>query len=134
MSFDDLKNDSGVVGILWDKSYVGVPFKVYTDKMVTASIESVMNGPAANDYYSSAVYYLENGKDINQAKMWIDKAVSMRADAFWFKRQQSLIYAKSGDKKGAIKAAKESMALAQEAGNADYVALNQKSLKEWGAM
>ncbi|MFC7357063.1 DUF2911 domain-containing protein [Jejudonia soesokkakensis] len=134
MSFDDLKNDSAVIGILWDKTYVAVPFKVNTDEMVTASINGVMNGPSANDYYSAAVYYLENGKDINQAKTWIDKAVSMRADAFWYKRQQSLIYAKSGDKKGAIKAAKESMAQAKAAGNADYVALNEKSLKEWGAM
>lgn len=134
MSFDDLKNDSAVVGIMWDKVYAAVPFKVHTDKMVSASIESVMNGPSANDYYSAAVYYLEANKDINQAKTWIDKAVSMREDAFWYKRQQSLIYAKSGDKKGAIKAAKESMAQAKEAGNADYVALNEKSLKEWGAM
>jgi hypothetical protein len=44
-----------------------------------------------------------------------------------------LIYAKSGDIKGAIKAAKASMAQAQEAGNMDYVALNKKSLKQWGA-
>jgi hypothetical protein len=54
--------------------------------------------------------------------------------AFWQLRQKSLIYAKAGDKKGAIEAAKKSMELAKTAGNNDYVALNQKSLKEWGAM
>ena len=83
----------------------------------------------------AAVYYLESGKDINKAKTWIDKAIEMRAEpAFWYHRQQSLIYAKAGDKKGAINAAKKSLSLAQEAGNDDYVALNTKSLKEWGAM
>jgi hypothetical protein len=67
--------------------------------------------------------------------MWIDKAIEMREQpAFWFHRQQSLIYAKSGDKTGAINAAKKSLELAQAAGNDDYVALNTKSLKEWGAM
>jgi len=134
ISFDDLKNDSAQLGIMWEKTYVALPINVHTDKMVSASIDQVMNGPAANDYYSAAVYYLEAGKDINKAKTWIDKAVSMRSDAFWYHRQKSLIYAKAGDKKGAIDAAKTSMELAKKAGNDDYVALNAKSLKEWGAM
>ncbi|MEH6765065.1 MAG: DUF2911 domain-containing protein [Aequorivita antarctica] len=135
MSFDDLKNDSAMLGMLWEKTYVGVPIKFNTDKTVTASIERVMNGPTANDYYSSAVYYLDAGKDINQAKVWIDKAINMNKEpAFWQLRQKSLIYAKAGDKKGAIEAAKKSKELAKAAGNNDYVALNEKSLKEWGAM
>lgn len=134
LSFDDFKGSDANLGMMWDNVYIAMPIKTMTDKAVSASIEKVMAGPAANDYYSAAVYYLENGKDINQAKTWIDKAVSMNGNAFWYQRQQSLIYAKSGDKKGAIKAAKSSMALAEKAGNADYVALNMKSLKEWGAM
>jgi len=56
-----------------------------------------MGTPSAADYYSAAVYYLEADKDINQAKTWIDAAVALNATAFWYKRQQSLIYAKSGD-------------------------------------
>ncbi|MBX2828264.1 MAG: DUF2911 domain-containing protein [Flavobacteriaceae bacterium] len=132
ISFDDIKNDSANLGMIWENSYVAVPIKFHTDKAVTASIESVMNGPSDRDYYQSAVYYLEAGKDINKAKMWIDKAIEMREKpAFWYHRQQSLIYAKAGDKKGAIKAAKTSLALAKEAGNEDYVALNTKSLDVW---
>lgn len=134
ISLDDVKSDGANLGMMWDKTYVSVPFTTKTDEMVSKNIDAVMNGPAANDYYSAAVYYLESGKDINKAKMWIDKAVTMNEDAFWYKRQQSLIYAKSGDTKGAIKAAKKSMEQAQAAGNMDYVALNKKSLKEWGAM
>jgi len=135
MTFDDLQNDSANLGMLWENSYVGVPIKFHTDKTVSASIDKVMEGPGAGDYYSASVYYLESGKDINKAKMWIDKAIEMRSKpAFWYHRQQSLIYAKSGDKKGAIKAAKTSLSLAKEANNDDYVALNTKSLKEWGGM
>ncbi|MAP53459.1 DUF2911 domain-containing protein [Altibacter sp.] len=135
MSFDDITNDSANLGLMWEKTYVGVPIKFHTDKMVGASIDKVMNGPGANDYYAAAVYYLEAGKDINKAKMWIDKAIELREQpAFWYHRQQSLIYAKAGDKKGAIKAAEKSLELAKAAGNDDYIALNQKSLKEWGAM
>jgi hypothetical protein len=135
MSFDDITNNSTNLGIMWENVYVGVPIQFFTDKQVLASIDQVMAGPSSNDYYGAAVYYLETGKDINKAKMWIDKAIEMREQpAFWYHRQQSLIYAKSGDKNGAIKAAKKSLELAQQAENDDYVALNTKSLKEWGAM
>lgn len=135
MTFDNINIDSAVLGIHWDKTYVGVPIKFNTDKAVTANIQKVMNGPSANDYYAAAVYYLEAGKDINQAKMWIDKAIEgNNSPAFWQIRQKALIYAKAGDKKGAIAAAKQSLSLAKEAGNKDYVALNEKSLREWGAI
>ena len=135
LTFDDVTSDSANLGMLWEKSYVSLPIKFMTSKMVSANIDKVMSGPSSNDYYQAAVYYLESGQDIDKAKMWIDKAIEMREQpAFWFHRQQSLIYAKSGDKKGAINAAKKSLELAQKAGNDDYVALNTKSLKEWGAM
>jgi len=132
ISFDSITNDSATLGFIWDNVYVGVPISFFTDAQVTESIATVMDGPNAGDYYSAAVYYLNAGKDIDKAKMWIDKAIEMRENpAFWYYRQQSLIYAKSGDKKGAIKAAKESLKLAKEAGNNHYVALNTKSLSIW---
>jgi len=53
---------------------------------------------------------------------------------FWMLRQQSLIYAKAGDKKGAVKVAKLSLKKAKAAGNEAYIKMNKESLKEWGAM
>lgn len=132
ISFDDVTNDSTNLGMIWENVYVAVPISFMTDQQVTKSIESVMSGPSSGDYYTAAVYYLNAGKDIDKAKNWIDKAIEMREKpAFWYYRQQSLIYAKAGDKRGAIKAAKESLKLAKEAGNDDYVALNTKSLEVW---
>jgi len=134
MTFDDITNNSANLGMLWENVYVSIPITVNTDAEVSANIERVMGGPGSSDYYAAAVYYLNNDKDIEKAKTWIDKAIEMSdKPAFWYYRQQSLIYAKSGDKKGAIKAAKTSLELATEEGNDDYVAMNKKSLKEWGA-
>ena len=135
IALNDLKNDAATLGIVWDKTYVGVPIKFGTDKIMSASIDRIMNGPTAGDYYGAAVYYFEAGKDIQQAKAWMDKAMSMTKEPMFYQlRQKSLIYAKAGDKKGAIEAAKKSLELSKAAGNDDYVALNTKSLKEWGAM
>ena len=129
----NLTSNSAELGFIWEKTYVGVPFSVPTDTKATASIEKVMAGPGANDYFNAAVYYLNEGKDINKAKMWIDKAAEMTAKEprFWYLRQKSLIYAKAGDKKGAVESAKKSLELAEKAGNADYVKMNKDSLKEW---
>ncbi len=133
--FNDVTGDSADLSIMWDETLVNIPIKFSTDKAVSASIDQMMSGPSSGDYYAAAVYYLESGKDITKAKTWIDKAISMRENpAFWYHRQQSLIYAKSGDTKGAVKAAKTSLTLAKEAGNNDYVALNTASLKEWGGL
>lgn len=135
ITFDDLTSSQATLGLLWEKAYVGVKIDFPTDALVSAGIKRALDGPSANDYYASAVYYLQEGKDINKAKKWIDKAMSMtETPRFWQYRQQSLIYAKAGDKKGAIEAAKKSLAGAEEAGNADYVKMNKDSLKEWGAM
>ncbi|WP_299890852.1 DUF2911 domain-containing protein [uncultured Lacinutrix sp.] len=136
MTFDDLTNDSAMLGMIWEDVYTAVKISVPTAKKVEASISKVMNGPAAGDYFSAARYNLESNGDIKEAVKWIDKAVEMtKAEPrFWYLRQQSLIHAKAGNKKGAIKAAKASLAGAEKANNADYVKMNKESLKEWGAM
>jgi len=135
MTIDDVTSSGAHIGILWENTYVGIPFSVSTDAEVVKSIENIMAGPSAGDYYAAAVYYSSEDKDINKAKEWMNKAMSMtEKPAFWQLRQQSLILAKSGDKAGAIATAKKSLAGAQEAGNMDYVKMNQDSLKEWGAM
>lgn len=133
-----ITNSGGNLEFIWEKTWVGVPFSVPTEAGVMASIDKTMAGPGAGDFYSAAVYYLQEGKDLNKAIEWMDKAISMRKAAskegtepFWMMRQKSLIHAKLGDKKNAIKAAKKSLSLAKEAGNADYVKMNKDSLKEW---
>lgn len=132
ITIDDITSNSAVIGMLWEKTYVGVEFKVPTDATVSASIDRVMGGPGFGDYYSAAVYYLSEGKDIGKAKEWMDKAMSMTDNPrFWQLRQQSLIYAAAGDKKGAIEIAKKSLAKAEAAGNADYIKMNKDSLAEW---
>src|SRR5690606_33418061 len=125
ITLDDLTDNSATLGMMWSDIYVGVKFDVPTDAAVTSSIDKVMKGPDANDYFAAAVYYMNSGKDINKAKEWMDKAIGMtEKPAFWQLRQQSLIYAKAGYKKQAIETAKKSLAAAEAAGNEDYVKMN----------
>ncbi len=132
IGFGDLADGvSGNMYITWEKTMVMVKIETPTDEMAVKSIEKVMAGPSANDYFNAASYYRSSGKDLNKALEWVSKAVEMNPDAFWMSRQKSLIQADLGDKKGAIASAKMSLAAAQKAGNADYVKMNEESIAEW---
>jgi tetratricopeptide (TPR) repeat protein len=132
IGFGDLADGvSGNMYIMWDKTMVMAKIETPTDEMTVKSIESVMAGPSANDYFSAASYYRSSGKDLNQALEWVSKAVEMNPDAFWMSRQKSLIQADLGDKSGAIATAKMSLAAAEKAGNADYTKMNKESIAEW---
>jgi len=136
ITFDNLTRNSAVFNLMWEDVSVGFTFTTPTDMMVNKSIDAVMTGPSAQDMFNAAVYYLENNKDIDKAKIWVDTAVEMTADQprFWYLRHQSLIHAKTGNTKTAIAAATMSLQLAEKAGNQAYVNMNTASLKEWGGM
>ena len=131
--FSDFTMSGATMNIIWANTEAAVKIEVPSKKKALDSIEQVMAGPSAGDHYQAAVFY-KDIENFDKAAEHIDKAISLRKEpAFWFHRQQSLIYAKKGDKDGAIKAAKTSLELAEKAGNADYVKLNKDSLAEWGA-
>tara|TARA_R110002073_G_scaffold336490_1_gene534010 strand:+ start:33032 stop:33949 length:918 start_codon:yes stop_codon:yes gene_type:complete len=135
ITLDDLTNNSAVIGLLWEKTYIGIKFEVPTDAIVLANIDATLAAtPKATDYYNAAIYYSKQGKDIKKASEWMEKGISMMEKPRFFQlREQSLIYAKAGDKEKAIATAKKSLELSKEAKNDAYIKMNTESLKEWGA-
>jgi hypothetical protein len=133
MAINEVTMEGAHLQMMWEKTLVAVPFSVPTAAKTEASIDKVMAGPSANDYYSAATFYLDANKNLQQAHEWISEAVEARPEAYWMHRKKSLIEAKMGNKSAAIASAKISLTLAEEAKNMDYVKLNVDSLKEWGA-
>jgi len=133
MDVTDLTNKGANIAIIWDKTIVKVPFTYKTDDAVMANIKTKMDGPSGDEYFAAARYYMEENKDMSQALTWIKKSTEKNGERFWVLRQQSLIEAKLGQYPAAIKTAERSLALAKEAGNADYVKMNTDSIKEWSA-
>jgi len=133
ITFDDVSGTSATLGILWEKTYVGIKLEVPTDKLVSETIDAVMAAsPEAGDYYNAAIYYRQQDLDIKKANEWMEKAMSLtEKPAFWQLRQQSLIYAKMGDTEKAIAVAEKSLELSKAAGNEAYVKMNTQSLAEW---
>lgn len=131
LMIDELRNGSATFYLIWDDVYVGTEFTVPTDEMVMSSIEEVMSGPSARDYYAAASYYHSEDKDLAQALDWMNKAIEMGEERYWMLRQKSLIQAKLGMKSEAIATAKRSLELAEEAGSEEYIRMNKESIAEW---
>ena len=132
IDISDIKSSGANINLSWENTLISLPVEVPSVKQAMLSIEKTLsNNPKAGDYYNAAVYYLNEGHDLNQAKTWISKAVEMQDDAFWMFRQQSLILAGLNETSAAIAAAKKSLALAIKAGNKDYEIMNNESIEKW---
>ncbi len=132
IGINNLDNNFAHLELSWEKTIVAVKFEVPTAKTAMASIDKVMAGPTAGDYFSSAQYLLNSNGDMTKALTYINKALDMNKDKpFWYTRLKSLIQAKQGDKSGAIETAKISLAAAEAAKNQDYVKMNKDSIAEW---
>jgi hypothetical protein len=127
MQFDNVKSTSADLRMMWDKTAVVVPIVTDIDGKVMAQINELMNKDN-RPYFGAAMYYLETGKDLNQAVTWLDKAIEQNPNAFWMHHQRANALAKLGKKEDARKAANKSIELAKAQNNDDYVKLNEKLL------
>src|ERR1700754_4910302 len=123
--FADVTSNSCSLQILWDNIIVMLPITTDVDTKIMAQINDAMTKDT-HPYYTAAFYYLENGKDLNKALEWFDKALAQDPTAFFVAYQKARCQAKMGKKQDAIATAKKGIELAKQANNPDYVALNEK--------
>ncbi|HKZ65845.1 MAG TPA: DUF2911 domain-containing protein, partial [Chitinophagaceae bacterium] len=80
MQFVNVKPSSCDLQIMWDKSAVTLPINTEIDSKIMANIEKAMKGDKP-PYFQAAMYYMENGKDLNQSLAWFNKAVEAQPTA-----------------------------------------------------
>ena len=132
ISIENITLDTADLQLAWEKTAVKLPIVFPTNKIMESNLSKMnVDTASANDLYTAAVYYLNNDKDLQKAKVWITKAVALRDDAFWFYRQKSLIHEALGELNMAIDAAQRALELAESAGNQQNVNFNKKKLREW---
>jgi hypothetical protein len=131
MGTDNLRNNGADIFLSWENTKVVISFSVDTDAKVMADIKTQMEGPSANTYYAAARYYYEEKKDMKQALEWVNKSLEKGGEKFWILRMKALIMGELGMFKDAIATAEKSTELAKKEGNADYPAMNEKSIADW---
>lgn len=132
ISIDNVTINGGELSFAWEKTKVSIPFTVATETRVMAAIDAVINGPKAEDYYTAGDYYFSQKKDLKTALEYVNKALEMKdIKPFWYLRKKALILAELKDFKGAIAAAKLSLAAAKTAEYESYIISNEASIQEW---
>ncbi len=130
---DNLTDSSGSLEFIWDKTLVAIDVTTEVDAAVMASIKETLAGPSAGDYYAAGSYLFNSGKDLSTALEYVQKATHGDSPRYWQLRMESEILGKMGKVDEAIKVANKSKALAMEAGNDDYVKLNEKNIEMWSS-
>lgn len=130
ISIDDIApdNKSGVVTLAWENTAVPIDVTVDYDAKVMKSIEANTKVNPGN-YFQAAVYYLQNGKDLNKALEWVNLALESNPTAYWMLHQKAQIQKALGDKKGAAETATASLNSAKKAKNRDYQTMNEDLIK-----
>lgn len=123
--FEKVKSNELELMILWDATMVSFPIKMDIDKKVMLQIDNLMNNDN-RPYFNAAMYYMDNGKDLNKAAAWLEEATKQTPNAYWVWYQKARCFSLMGKKTEAKTASAKSLELAKAAKNPDYVTLNEK--------
>ena len=129
ISFDSISHNHATMVLHWANTSVCVPLSVDTDRKMEEQItKKVMTGPTAQTLYEAARFYVEQDKKYPQALSYVNRAISLSGDTYYFHRVKSLAEAALGDYRSAIGSAEKSLLLAQKEGKDEFVRLNQQHI------
>ena len=109
--------------IAWERTKIVVPVRVDSDASVLAEIDDKVKNataePNAQTLFDAGMFYYERNIDLEQAQTWIDRAVELKPDAFWFIYYQAELAHVLGRKNKAKECAQRALKMA-ETSSADY--------------
>jgi len=120
INFANITGTSCNLEMMWENTYVQFPINTPSDVKVMKQIEEIMNKDN-KPYFAAASYYYDNGKDLNQALSWVNKAIEANKEAYWMTLLKARIHLKQGDKAAATTAANTTIELATKGKNDDYI-------------
>ena len=129
INLNDITPTSTTLELIWDKTKVPVKITTEIDAKVMKSIEASVTTDS-RPYYQAASYYLDNNKDLNQALVWVNKALEQNPKAFYMMMTKAKIELKLQNKTAAIASAEKTILLAKEAKNEDYVKMAEIFIAE----
>ncbi len=134
ITFDEVRHDTVNMIWAWDTTRVVIPISVDTHSLMLKEIEIKLgDNPSAQTYYESARYLQEWGTDYRTALAYLNKAITLGGDTYYFYRVKSLVEAALKDYGAAITSAKKSLELASAQEKDEFVRMNQKNIDFWEA-
>lgn len=132
ISFDSITHNSANLNLIWASTKVSIPLSVDTDAQMEAEIATqIRENPTAQTYYEAARYLQEQGRDAQRALEYLNRALELGGDTYYFHRVKSLVEAEMGNYESAIRSAQKSLKIATELEKDEFVRMNEKNIKKW---
>lgn len=125
----NIKNGACDIELKWERTAITLNVTASYDERLMKLIGDIMNKDT-RPYYGAANYYYENKKDLNQALVWVNKAVEANPKAYWVWLLKAKIHRGLKDYEGALAAANQSMELAKADNDDAYVKNNERLIAE----
>ena len=118
IDFQNFKNDKANLVIAWERTKIEIPVHAPSDEMVYNDIKKKIidfDGEiSAATYFDAGLFYYEKNKDLKQALSWVDKAVTLKPNAFWYVYYQAEIANVVGNKDKALKSVNSALEMAKK--------------------
>jgi len=132
ISFDNIDHNSVNLILHWENTEVKVPIKMDTNRLMKIEIQQALSEtPTAQTYYEVARYYQEQNTKKRTALKYLEKAIELGGDTYYFYRVKSLVEASLDDYESAIISAQKSMELAAIQDKDEFVRMNEKNITSW---
>ena len=119
ISIGDLRDETANIYLDWEYTRVVIPLEVDTKSHVYSQLKTEMGKPESQTVgtlNAAAVFYYENGHDLEVAHDWITKANSLREKpAYWMYYTQAQIESELGMINEGLSSAHRALILAKEA-------------------
>lgn len=131
IGFDNLKNESASLAILWENLRVDVPFTLKTDEIAKRNIEeAIKKGENLDKVYNSAANYFFSNKDYKTALGYAEQSLQLKEtySALFLKAR---ILKEQGNDKEALPLAEKALQLAEKDNAKGFADFISGTLKGW---
>jgi Protein of unknown function (DUF2911). len=131
MQFGNVRPESMDLMIRWENTSLKIPITTHIKEKLRAQINAALQSDK-KPYWSAAQFYFEYDNDKAKALEMVNKAIDQNAASkpFWMVYYKAKIQKEMGDVAGAKSSAAQSIVMAKEAKNENYVLMNEKLLKD----
>lgn len=126
---DNVQASSANLILAWENTSIAVKLTTDVDTRVMESIDANIKSKTP-EYFRAASYYFENGKDLSKASDWAGKAVAQNPKAYYMMLLKAKIEYALGNNSAGKATAEQTIKLADEAGNDDYVRMAKELIEK----
>lgn len=125
IQFSNVDKTTMDMHLVWGDVMITIPFKADFKDKLRKELEDALNGDK-KPHWQAAQFYYEYDQDYEKAINHVNEVLVQNEKAFWVWHYKAKIQRDMKDYAGARKSAEQSMKLALDAGNDDYVKMNKE--------